>query len=111
MRSDLDRLKDILKAIEDIEQFTTVGKQAFEQDKLTQIGVLYQIMIIGESARAMSAQLRAQNPEIPWSLMVGMRNILVHQHFEVDLNTVWSVVERSLPDLKDKIESILQELG
>lgn len=111
MRIDRDRLKDILKASEDIEQFTTVGKPAFEQDKLTQSGVLYQIMIIGESVQAMSAPLRSQNPDIPWSLMVGMRNILVHQHFEVDLNIVWSVVERSLPDLKDKIESILQELG
>ncbi|MBC6422112.1 MAG: DUF86 domain-containing protein [Hormoscilla sp. SP5CHS1] len=57
---------------------------------MTQIGVLYQIMIIGESARAMSPPLRAQNPKIPWSLMVGMRNILVYQHFEVDINNVWS---------------------
>lgn len=47
----------------------------------------------------------------PWSAMVGMRNILVHRYFDVDLNIVWLVVERNLPELKSKISAILQELG
>jgi uncharacterized protein with HEPN domain len=111
VRSDRERLRDILQAIEQIEQYTVGGKLTFEQNKLIQSGVLYQIQIIGEAARAMSADLREQNPDVPWPAMVGMRNIVVHQYFEVDLNIAWLVVERDLSSLKGKIEAILQELG
>ena len=111
MRSDRERLRDMLQAIKQIEQYTVGGKLTFEQNKLIQSGVLYQIQIIGEAVRAMSADLREQNPDVPWSAMVGMRNIVVHQYFEVDLNIAWFVVERDLSSLKGKIEAILQELG
>lgn len=63
MRSERERLRDILQAIEFIEHYTVGGKQTFEQDKLIQSGVLYQIQIIGEAARAMEADLREQNPD------------------------------------------------
>ncbi|WP_235083176.1 DUF86 domain-containing protein [Chlorogloeopsis fritschii] len=66
---------------------------------------------MGEASRALSAETRLQYPEVPWSQMIGMRNILTHSYFEIDLDVVWSVVERDLPNLKQHIEAILKALS
>jgi uncharacterized protein with HEPN domain len=58
----------------------------------------------------LSDRFRSDHPEIPWSQIIGMRHILVHHYFEIDLPLVWSVVERDLPNLKGKIASLLQQL-
>lgn len=108
MRSDRQWLYDMLQAINQIEEYTVEGKQTFEQNRLIQSAVMYQIIIIGESARAISEELQTQNPEVPWSAIVGMRNILVHEHFRINLELVWSIVERNLLELKVKIKAILQ---
>ncbi|WP_243146780.1 HepT-like ribonuclease domain-containing protein [Scytonema sp. UIC 10036] len=55
--------------------------------------------------------IREQHPQVPWSQIIGMRNILTHNYFEIDLEIVWSVVERDLPNLKYQIEIILQALS
>lgn len=49
-------------------------------------------------------------PEIPWSKMIGMRNILVHDYFRIDTEIVWQVVERDLPNLKRLLQTLLEEL-
>jgi uncharacterized protein with HEPN domain len=53
-----------------------------------------------EAARAISAEFKQQYPKVAWSQIAGMRNILVHQYFGIDLDIVWAVVERELPILK-----------
>ena len=69
------------------------------------------LQIIGEASRALSADIREQNPQVPWSQIIGMRNVLTHNYFEIDLDVVWLVIERELPNLKPQIESILQALS
>jgi uncharacterized protein with HEPN domain len=69
------------------------------------------LQIIGEAARALSSDLKHQHPEMPWSKIIGMRNILVHDYFGIDVDVVWAVVERDLPGLKLQIETILQQVG
>jgi len=69
--------------------------------------VVHHIQVIGEACRGLSAPFKAAPPEVPWSDIVGMRNILVHRYFGIDRNAVWAVVERDLPDLKAGIDSIL----
>jgi uncharacterized protein with HEPN domain len=107
MRDERERLLDIQEAIERIERYTTHGREAFEQDELIQIWVLYHLQIIGEAARALPPEFTAQHPQTPWPRIVGMRNILVHNYFGVDVSIVWSVVERELPLLKQQVASIL----
>jgi uncharacterized protein with HEPN domain len=86
------------------------GRQAFEQNELIQTWFTQNLQVIGEASRSLSSATRDQHPEIPWSKMIGMRNILTHNYFEIDLDIVWLAVEQELPNLKPAITAILQSL-
>ena len=111
MREDVRRLQDILEAITLIEKYTAGGRAEFDQSDLVRVWVVHHIEIIGEAARAMTAELRTAHPEIPWAPISAMRNILVHQYFDIDPEEVWSVVARDLPTLKQQITKILGALN
>jgi len=111
MRDDRERLLDMQEAIERIERYAQRGRQAFGQDELVQNWMISHLQIIGEASRALSEDLRAQYPEVPWRAMIGMRNILVHHYFAIDLNIVWAVIERDLSKLKMAIFAMLKEMG
>lgn len=110
MRDDRQRLEDILEAIERISRHTVRGREAFEAEELVQTWVVHHIEIIGEAARALSEELRDANPGIPWSALVAMRNVLVHQYFGLNLARIWGTVERDLPRLADQVRAILESL-
>lgn len=107
MRSDRERLLDVVEAIERIERYAARGRAAFEQDELIQNWVVHHLQIIGEACRGLSSDFRLQQSQVPWAKIVGMRNILVHRYFGIDPEAVWLVVEADLPDLKASIKSIL----
>jgi uncharacterized protein with HEPN domain len=111
MRDNREKLYDILEAIERIEKYAVQGREAFEENELIQTWFVQHLQIIGEASRVLSADIRDENPEVSWSQMIGMRNILTHNYFEIDLEGVWLVVERELPKLKPQIEAILQSLS
>jgi uncharacterized protein with HEPN domain len=110
MRDPRERLRDMLEAIENIERYATQGKEAFEKDELLQNWIVRHLQIIGEAARIMPQDLIDKTPHIPWSKMIGMRNILVHDYFRIDTEIVWQVVERDLPNLKRLLQALLEEL-
>lgn len=107
MRDDRERLLDILEAIERIQRYASRGRDAFLADELLQTWVVHHVQIIGEAARQVSETLKVAHPEIPWSAIVAMRHILVHQYFDVDSQEVWVTVDRDLPELKLKVNAIL----
>ena len=111
MRDDRERLLDIQEAIQRIEKYAAQGRKSFEHDELVQNWIVRHLKIIGEAARALPASFKDQYPEVPWSKIMGMRNVLVHDYFGIDIEVVWAVVEHDLPDLKRKIEAILQKLS
>jgi uncharacterized protein with HEPN domain len=107
----MERLRDMLEAIENIERYATQGKETFEKDELLQNWIVRHLQIIGEAARGMPQDLIDKTPHIPWSKMIGMRNILVHDYFRIDTEIVWQVVERDLHDLKCLLQALLEELS
>lgn len=111
MRDPAERLQDILEAIDRIERYAARGREAFEREELIQNWIVRHLQIIGEAARAISSEVREQAPDLPWSKMIGMRHILVHDYFAVDTETVWNVVERDLPALKNNIQRLMKRLG
>ena len=110
MRADLERLEDMLEAIEKIERYSRQGRAAFEADERTQVWIVYHLEILGEAASKISTELRNSHPEIPWSKIIGLRNILAHQYFGIDREIVWLAVERDLPNLKPAIQSLYRKV-
>jgi uncharacterized protein with HEPN domain len=88
VRDPKERLQDILAAIANIERYAARGRQAFERDELIQNWFVRHLQIIGEAAYALPPELRAQRAEIPWTEIIGMRHILVHDCFVIDTDIV-----------------------
>ncbi len=107
MRSDHERLLDIMEAIEKIERYSPRGRKSFESDEMFQVWVVRHLQIIGEAASRISTDTQSRYPEIPWGKMIGMRQVLVHGYFDIDLDIVWSVIENDLEPLKTHIRNAL----
>ncbi|CUU11301.1 Uncharacterized conserved protein, contains HEPN domain [Armatimonadetes bacterium GBS] len=110
MREPIERLYDILQAIEAIERFQHVDRETFEQDDMLQVWFVHHLRIIGEAARTLPEDVRATAPEVPWKQIIAMRNILVHSYFEIDTDIVWNTVQQHIPTLKASIEALLRRL-
>lgn len=110
MRSDRDRLADILEAIEEIQERFPGTIEDLMASKLLQVWVVYHLQVIGEAANNLSADLVADHPEIPWRRIVAARNILVHQYFGIDEGTVWAMVSEDLPALEAPVRAIREGL-
>ena len=111
MRDDRECLLDVLEAIEQIERYAAKGRETFDCDELIQTWAVHHLQVIRQRCRTLSPRLKKEHRDIPWSKIRRRRNILFHQYFAIDLDKVWSVVEHDLPDLKRKVEAIVQELG
>ena len=109
MRDDRERLLDIKEAIGNIKKYSVKGRRTFEEEELVQNWIIHHLQIIGEAAAKISDDFQKQHPDIPWLKIIGMRNILVHDYFHIDINAVWAVVENDISQLEQQIELFLQE--
>ena len=107
MRDIEERFLDMLEAIQRIDKYAARGRQAFAADELIQTYIVHNLQILGEAAAKVSTIQQAEYPDLPWPKMIGMRNVLVHNYFNIDLDIVWQVVESELPALQEKIIRIV----
>ena len=99
---------DILLAARKVGKFTAnISWEKFKDDDLLQNAVMRQIQIIGEAARRISHQHKDSHPEIPWQMIIGMRNRLVHEYFDIMPERVWDVVKRDIPELMRLVEPLV----
>ena len=95
------------ECIDRVLEYTELGKQAFLTDPKTQDAVLRNLQTLAESTRRLSGDLKAVHTNIDWRSIAGFRNVAVHDYLGIDLNQVWEIVERDIPDLKQKISTLL----
>ena len=101
---------DILKAARLAIEFKgSADKAAFLADAKTQSAVLHQLLVIGEAVKRLSPEFRAAHPEVPWRLIAGARDKLIHFYEGVDLEEVWKMVTSDLPGLIRLIEPLAPE--
>ncbi len=100
-------IEDMLERIERIERFVAgLDHKAFLGDEKTIDSVVRNLEVIGEAAGRLPQELRDRHPEIPWRQIVGLRNRIVHQYFDVDLQLVWEIVRVELVDLKRQLSAL-----
>lgn len=110
MSRDPASLLDALIFTKRILSFTVGMDQAtFADDLKTQAAVLYEISILGEALRRISAEFRDNNPQIPYKKIIAMRNKLVHEYDGINLDLVWDVVQNDIPELVELIAPLVPE--
>jgi uncharacterized protein with HEPN domain len=100
MPRDTAYLLDILEAARLAAAYVSAKtREEFLRDTQCQDAVIRRLEIIGEAARRVSAETRAALPALPWSAMINMRNLMIHEYDHVDLAVVWDTVQQHLPTL------------
>jgi uncharacterized protein with HEPN domain len=103
---DAASLLDMLRACRLIRDFVAgLDRSTFLSDAKTKSAVLHQLLILGEAAKRVSAQTRAQFPSIPWRSITGMRDVLIHDYDDVDLEQVWQTVTCDIAPLVHVLEA------
>lgn len=103
-------LAHILECAQKIDRYTNGGEKDFQGDTMLQDAVIRNFEIIGEAAKRVPETYRKAHSQIPWKLMAGFRDVLIHAYEGVDLNRVWRIVRHDLPLVKQAIEGILPPL-
>ena len=104
---DMARLWDILEAARTAVEFTKdLRFEEFLSDKRTRYAVERSLEIVGEAARCVSLKTRDNHPDIPWSSIIGLRNIITHDYGEVLYENIWRVCKDRLPPLVQRIEEM-----
>ena len=102
-------LDDILEAAKRIGRYSkgmTVEK--LKKDTLILDAIVRNLEIIGEAAKNIPSQIKEKYPEVEWKKIAGLRDILAHEYFGIDLEVVWDIVIHKLPILKIQIKHILK---
>jgi uncharacterized protein with HEPN domain len=108
MERDRAVLLDIVHAAELVLEFKSgMDKATFLSDAKTQSAILHQLMVMGEAVKRLSREFRAGHPQIPWALIAGMRDKLIHGYDIVDLEQVWQTADNDVPALLAEIRPLL----
>ena len=100
-------LLDIVNAACRIQSFVRdMTKEAFLADLKTQSAVLHQITVIGEAVKRLSADFRDLQPVLPWALIAGMRDHLIHGYDVIDMDEVWNTAAHDVPEMLVKLEPL-----
>lgn len=100
-------LDDILAAIADIEAFTDgINFNEFRENREKVLAVVKSIEILGEATKKIPDEFRRAHPQVAWRSITGMRDMLVHEYWGIDMAVVWSTVEEGIPSLKAVIMEI-----
>ncbi|MEB3311060.1 MAG: DUF86 domain-containing protein [Snowella sp.] len=111
MNRDNASLLDIFNAAQRILKFTEgLNRDNLATNEEKQFAILYQIIIISEAVKRLSPAFRQQYSDIPWKEIAGMRDILAHQYDRINLNVLWDVVQRDIPELISFIDPLLPKI-
>ena len=105
--NDPARLALIEESIGNIEEFLSAmdSYELFVQNKVLCHAVIYNLQCIGESVYKLSKEYIAEHPQIDWAAIEGLRHVLVHDYYQVDMETVWGIIKQDIPVLKSFLDS------
>jgi uncharacterized protein with HEPN domain len=107
MRSEAQYLADLLESAEQIVGMVAdLDSSTFQTDRRTRSAVLHELTVIGESANKLSSGLKSRYPDVPWSLIIGTRNIIVHGYFDLSWERIWRTCTHDIPALARRAAEI-----
>lgn len=110
-RNEKERLRDIKDAIAAIRQHVEQAGEtsAAKEDPLLHDALLFQFVVIGEAVKNLTPETRESASDIPWADIAGLRDLIAHEYFRIDIYRVLEIVERDLPPLDQALDELLSE--
>ena len=103
-------LEDILEAIEKIRRYTAgFSQDALRKDDKTLDAVVRNLEVIGEAVKKVPAKIRAKHSQVDWKKIAGLRDILIHEYFGIDVEIIWDIIDHKLPILEREVKKIVSE--
>jgi len=103
-------LDDILEASSRIRDYTSgLTLDEFKDDTKTLDAVVRNLEVIGEAVKKVPDEIRSRYPDVEWKKIAGLRDILIHEYFGIDVNIIWDILKNKLPRLEEKVKKILSE--
>jgi len=103
-------LEDILEAVRRIRSYTAgLSRPSFVNDKKTVDAVIRNLEVIGEAVKGLAPEFRNRHPAVEWQKIAGLRDILIHAYFGVDLEILWDIVDTKLSALEAEVTAMLEE--
>lgn len=100
----------ILECIELVEEYSNnLSKEKFLKNIVVQDAIIRRLEIIGEATRNLPNEFRSEYSEVAWKKILAARNILAHNYFGIDLNTIWRIVKNDIQPLKEQIGKMLKK--
>ena len=110
MRESRLLLSDILRAAEDIRNFTReMSREFFIGDEKTRSAVLYKFAVMGEATKLLPDDVRGQYPDIPWRTIAGLRDKVIHGYIGVDYELLWETIDKKIPLVIAGLHTILDD--
>jgi len=103
------RLRDIDEAIARIREDTKGGRKAFFASRVHQQAVILNLLIIGEAVKHIEAGVLAAHREVPWKDVAGLRDVIAHKYFHLDLDMIWDVVSKNLAPLAAAVAQLRKQ--
>ena len=107
-QSDQLLLEHIYECIERIQEYTGGERATFFASRMVQDAVMRNLQTLAESTQRLSTVLKNTEQDVPWRAVAGFRNVLAHDYLHVDLEVVWTVVDRDLPELASAVERMVR---
>jgi uncharacterized protein with HEPN domain len=103
-------LDDILEAVGRIREYTAgMDREQFSLDRKTQDAVIHNLEVIGEAARNLPDEIKMASSGVAWQKIVGLRNILIHEYFGINIPIIWDIVQNKLGGLEEACRGLLQD--
>ena len=102
-RGDRERLEDIAEALTTIRAY---GADRKSGERVRRDALLYNLLILGEAVKALGDDTRARHPEVPWRQIAGLRDVLAHEYYRIDLMEIERILKRDLPSLETAITDL-----